>query len=269
MPRKSAIITAMQRVKNVISVANQKGGVGKTTTAINLASYLAKFGHKVLLLDLDPQGNSTSGLSINKATIKLTTYDVLINNDDPLKAVVPTLVKGLDILPTKSELAAAEVELSGVSGREKVLANAIAKLDYDIVIIDCPPSLGLLTLNAFVASQQVMIPVQSEYYALEGLSELLNTIKRVRAALNPHLQIIGVVVTMHNKRTSLGEQVLSELKKHFSSKLFDTVVPRNIRLAEAPSHGRPIFEYDKFSKGAQAYKKLAREVEKRLGYVKK
>lgn len=259
----------MQRVKNIISVANQKGGVGKTTTAINLASYLAKFGHKVLLVDLDPQGNSTSGLSVNKASLKLTTYDVLINGEDPQKAIRATAIKGLDILPTKSELAAAEVELSGVNGREKVLLSALNKLDYEIVIIDCPPSLGLLTLNAFVASQQVMIPVQSEYYALEGLSELLNTIKRVRMALNPHLQIIGVVVTMHNKRTSLGEQVLSELKKHFSAKMFDTVVPRNIRLAEAPSHGRPIFEYDKFSKGAQAYKKLAREVEKRLGYVKK
>jgi chromosome partitioning protein len=259
----------MQRVKNIISVANQKGGVGKTTTAINLASYLAKFGHKVLLIDLDPQGNSTSGLSINKSSLKLTTYDVLINGDEPHKAIVATAIKGLDILPTMSELAAAEIELSGVAAREKVLLNAINQLDYEIVIIDCPPSLGLLTLNAFVASQQVMIPVQSEYYALEGLSELLNTIKRVRMALNPHLQIIGVVVTMHNKRTSLGEQVLSELKKHFSAKMFDTVVPRNIRLAEAPSHGRPIFEYDKFSKGAQAYKKLAREVEKRLGYVKK
>jgi chromosome partitioning protein len=259
----------MQRVRNIISVANQKGGVGKTTTAINLASYLAKFGHKVLLIDLDPQGNSTSGLSITKSGLKHTTYDVLVNGLDPTSAVLSTKVKGLDILPTNSELAAAEVELSSVNGREKVLLSALASLEYEIIIIDCPPSLGLLTLNAFVASQQIMIPVQSEYYALEGLSELLNTIKRVRMALNPHLEIIGVVVTMHNKRTSLGEQVLSELKKHFSAKMFDTVVPRNIRLAEAPSHGRPIFEYDKFSKGAQAYKKLAREVEKRLGYGKK
>jgi chromosome partitioning protein len=259
----------MQRVKRVIAVANQKGGVGKTTTAINLSSYLAKFGHKVLLIDLDPQGNSTSGLSVNKSELKNTTYDVLINEADPVKTVIHTAIKGLDILPTNSELAAAEVELSMMSGRERVLSKAIEALDYEVIIIDCPPSLGLLTLNAFVACQQVMIPVQSEYYALEGLSELLNTIKRVRMALNPKLEIIGVVVTMHNKRTSLGEQVLKELRKHFSAKMFDTVVPRNIRLAEAPSHGRPIFEYDKFSKGAQAYKKLAREVEKRLGYVKK
>lgn len=259
----------MQRVKRVIAVANQKGGVGKTTTAINLSSYLAKFGHKVLLIDLDPQGNSSSGLALNKSALKHTTYDVLINEVDPAKVVVHTSIKGLDIMPTNSELAAAEVELGLISGRERVLAKALEKLEYDVVIIDCPPSLGLLTLNAFVACQQVMIPVQSEYYALEGLSELLNTIKRVRMALNPRLEIIGVVVTMHNKRTSLGEQVLKELKKHFSAKMFDTVVPRNIRLAEAPSHGRPIFEYDKFSKGAQAYKKLAREVEKRLGYDKK
>jgi chromosome partitioning protein len=259
----------MQRVKRIIAVANQKGGVGKTTTAINLSSYLAKFGHKVLLVDLDPQGNSTSGLSVNKAGLKNTTYDVLINEADPQKVVIHSAIKGLDIMPTNSELAAAEVELSMVNGRERVLSKALERLDYDVIIIDCPPSLGLLTLNAFVACHQVMIPVQSEYYALEGLSELLNTIKRVRVALNPHLEIIGVVVTMHNKRTSLGEQVLKELRKHFSSKMFDTVVPRNIRLAEAPSHGRPIFEYDKFSKGAQAYKKLAREVEKRLGYVKK
>lgn len=259
----------MERVKKIIAIANQKGGVGKTTTAINLASYLAKFGHKVLLVDLDPQGNSTSGLSVNKTALKKTTYNALIDLVHPGEVIQPTKIKGLDIMPTNSELAAAEVELSTINGRERVLTSILSNLNYDVIIIDCPPSLGLLTLNAFVASGQVLIPVQSEYYALEGLSELLNTIKRVRLALNPGLEIIGVVVTMHNKRTSLGEQVLKELKKHFSSKLFDTVVPRNIRLAEAPSHGRPIFEYDKFSKGAQAYKKLAREVEKRLGYAKK
>lgn len=259
----------MERAKHIVAVANQKGGVGKTTTAINVASFMAKFGHKVLLVDLDPQGNSTSGLSVNKTALQQTTYDLIVNNSPLQQVVVKTQIEGLHLVPTNSELAAAEVEISAIRGREMILKKALASADYDLVLIDCPPSLGLLTLNAFVASDQVLIPVQSEYYALEGLSELLNTIKRVRAALNPKISILGVVVTMHNKRTSLGEQVLRELQKHFAGKLFDTVVPRNIRLAEAPSHGRPIFEYDRFSKGAQAYKSLAKEVEKRLGYAKK
>lgn len=255
----------MQRVSKIIAVANQKGGVGKTTTAINCAAYLAKDGNKVLLVDLDPQGNSTSGLAIDKHQLKASIYDVLINNQSTESVVVATGVKGLDLLPANPTLAAAEVELSSVLAREQVLAKALEGLDYDIILIDCPPSLGLLTVNGFVASDNVLIPVQSEYYALEGLSELLNTIKRVRVALNPKLELLGVVVTMHNRRTSLGVQVVAELKKHFPAKLFDTVVPRNIRLAEAPSHGRPIYEYDKFSKGALAYKRVAREIEKRLG----
>jgi chromosome partitioning protein len=255
----------MQRVRYVIAIANQKGGVGKTTTAINSAAYLAKDGFKVLLVDLDPQGNSSSGLAIDKHQLSSSIYDVLINKYEAEAVIIPTGVKNLDILPSNSVLAAAEVELSNVNGRERILANAIARLDYDIILIDCPPSLGLLTVNGFVASNFVLIPVQSEYYALEGLAELLNTIKLVRAGLNTKLELLGVVVTMHNRRTSLGVQVISELKKHFPAKLFDTIVPRNIRLAEAPSHGRPIYEYDRFSKGAQAYKKLAREIEKRLG----
>ena len=254
----------MGRVKNIIAVANQKGGVGKTTTAINVAAYLAASGQKILLVDLDPQGNTTSGLAINKNQLKVSIYDVLVAHAPVQTAILPSAVKNLDLLPANAVLAAAEVELAAVTGRERILAMALSNLEYDLVIIDCPPSLGLLTVNGFVAASQVLIPVQSEYYALEGLSELLNTIKRVRVGLNPRLDLLGVVVTMHNKRTTLGEQVLSELKKHFPAKLFDTIVPRNIRLAEAPSHGRPIKEYDRFSRGAQAYKKLAREIAERI-----
>jgi chromosome partitioning protein len=201
---------------------------------------------------------------VNKHALKTTIYDVLVNNADSKDVIIGTKIKNLDILPANSTLAAAEIEMSNIDRREKILKNALKDLDYEIVIIDCPPSLGLLTINSFSASNFVMIPVQSEYYALEGLSELLNTIKRVRVALNTKLELLGVVVTMHNKRTSLGEQVVAELKKHFPAKMFDTIVPRNIRLAEAPSHGKPISEYDKYSKGSQAYKKLAREIEKRL-----
>ena len=254
----------MESPKKVISIANQKGGVGKTTTTISVASYLAKFGHKVLLVDLDPQGNSTSGLAINKQALKASIYNVLVDKTPTAEVIVKTKINNLDILPAKSELAATEVEVSSAPAREKILKLALQQLQYDVIIIDCPPSLGLLTINAFVASDSVIIPVQSEYYALEGLSELLDTIKRVRVGLNPKLDILGIVVTMHNRRTSLGEQVLQELKKHFPSKIFDTIIPRNIRLAEAPSHGKPIFEYDRFSKGAQAYKKLTKEIEKRL-----
>ncbi len=254
----------MESSKKVISIANQKGGVGKTTTTISVASYLARFGHKVLLVDLDPQGNSTSGLAINKQALKASIYNVLVDKTPVAEVIIKTKIKNLDILPAKSELAAAEVEVSSTPGREKILKLALRHLQYDVIIIDCPPSLGLLTINAFVASDSVIIPVQSEYYALEGLSELLDTIKRVRVGLNPRLDILGLVVTMHNRRTSLGEQVLEEIKKHFPSKIFDTVIPRNIRLAEAPSHGKPIYEYDRFSKGAQAYKKLTKEIEKRL-----
>ncbi len=254
----------MDKITKIITIANQKGGVGKTTTAINCSAYLAKFGHRVLLVDLDPQGNTTSGLAIDKNKLQFSIYDVLVNGRPASTCIVKTNVPNLDLLPSNAILAAAEVELSGVANRERVLAGALAELDYEIIIIDSPPSLGLLTLNGLVASKYVLIPVQSEYYALEGLSELLNTIKRVRVGLNKQLDILGVVVTMHNRRTSLGEQVLAELRKHFPVKLFDTVVPRNIRLAEAPSHGRPIYEYDRFSKGAQAYKKLAQEIEKRL-----
>lgn len=254
----------MSKQKKIVSIANQKGGVGKTTTSINTAAYLAKFGYRVLLVDMDPQGNSTSGLAIDKQKISSSMYDVLVDSVPINQAIVKSRIKNLDILPSNTSLAAAEVEMTDINGRELILKKALESADYDVLMIDCPPSLGLLTLNSFVASDYVLIPVQSEYYALEGLSELLSTIKRVRVGLNTNLELLGVVVTMHNRRTSLGEQVLSELRRHFPAKLFDTVVPRNIRLAEAPSHGKPIYEYDRFSKGAAAYKKLAKEIEKRL-----
>ncbi len=254
----------MDGVRHIIAVANQKGGVGKTTTAINVGAYLAKDGKKVLLVDLDPQGNSSSGLAIAKHQLPQTLYDVLVNGAKAEDVIQHTAYKNFDVLPSNANMAAAEIELSQVQGRERILQKALVELDYDIILIDCPPSLGLLTLNGFAAANYVLIPVQSEYYALEGLGELLNTIKKVRVALNPKLQLLGVVVTMHNKRTTLGEQVVAELRKHFPGKLFDTVVPRNIRLAEAPSHGKPIYDYDRFSKGAAAYKKMARELEKRL-----
>jgi chromosome partitioning protein len=250
------------KMPNIIAVLNQKGGVGKTTTAINLAAYLAKAGHSVLVADLDPQGNSTSGLGLNKQNLGSTLYDVLFSRakaDESIQKVSNNLF----VLPANADLAGAEVELVAAAGRETQLGRALAGLDYDYILIDCPPSLGLLTVNALAAAQSVLIPVQAEYYALEGLSQLLSVIQQVRTALNPGLDIIGVLITLYDSRNSLSEQVKKELENYFGAKLFDTVVPRNVRLAEAPSFGRTIIEHDKWSKGARAYKALAKEVEKR------
>ncbi len=246
----------------VIAVTNQKGGVGKTTTTINVAYNLAKSGKNVLLIDLDPQGNASSGLSVSKA--KHTTRDVLSNKATLAEAVQATEYKNLSVLATDAELATLETEIASAKDRAIRLKKVLTDSEYDVVLIDCPPSLGLLTVNALTASQSVIIPVQTEYYALEGLGQLLETMKLVRQALNPRLAILGVVMTMHNSRTTLSAQVEEQLRKNFKDRLFETVVPRNIRVAEAPSHGKPVGEYDKWSKGARAYKLLSKEVMERL-----
>ena len=250
-----------------IAVANQKGGVGKTTTAVNLAVYLADAGHRVLLIDLDPQANSTSGLGLS-TKLEKSIYHALFDHSLAEAIVLQTGQGGLVLLPAAPELAAAEVELVQELSREYKLKTLIGRFDVDYVIIDCPPSLGLLTINALTAADYVLIPVQAEYYALEGVTHLLDSIERVRTALNPELELLGVLMTMVDARTSLSDQVSNEVKKHFGSKVFDVVIPRNVRLAEAPSHGKSIRHYDKWSKGAKSYRKLAREVHKRAGSKK-
>jgi len=250
---------------HVIAVLNQKGGVGKTTTTINVGAYLAKAGKSVLIVDFDPQGNATSGLNIDKHNVNATIYDVLFNKAAVEHVIQETSVENLYILPANPGLAAAEVELVSQLQREQMLKTALAGLSYDVILIDCPPSLGLLTVNALTAANHLLIPVQAEYYALEGLSQLLSVVQRVRAGLNPGLDLLGVVVTMYDSRTSLSDQVYKELSKHFGDKVLKTIIPRNVRLAEAPSHGKPIADHDKWSKGARAYKALSKEI---LGRMK-
>ncbi|MBI3624350.1 ParA family protein [Candidatus Saccharibacteria bacterium] len=251
-------------MKQVIAILNQKGGVGKTTTAINLGAYLAKAGQSVLLVDADPQANATSGLGLDKNSLEATTYEVMMNDLGLERAVVETKVASLQLLPANPNLAGAEVELAGAVNREHYLAEALNNADYEYVLIDCPPALGLLTVNALVAANQLLIPVQAEYYAMEGLGQLLTTFQRVKQGLNPQIELLGVLVTMYNSRTSLAEQVYKELVKHFPDKVFKTIIPRNVRLAEAPSYGKPIFQHDRWSKGARAYKNLTKEVVGRL-----
>jgi chromosome partitioning protein len=248
----------------IIAILNQKGGVGKTTSAINIAAYLQKQGKSVLVVDLDPQGNATSGLGALKAQQEVTSYELLIGASE-FDAAIQELEEGLHLIPANATLAAAEVELVNTSHRETRLKKVLEGAVYDYVLIDCPPSLGLLSINALAAAQWVLIPVQAEYYALEGLSQLLDVVQRVRGGLNSKLELLGVIVTMYDGRTTLSDNVYSELKKHFGAKLFDTVVPRNVRLAEAPSYGKSIAEHDKWSKGARAYKQLAKELNKRVG----
>ena len=243
----------------IIAVVNQKGGVGKTTTTINVAAQLAAEKRSVLIVDLDPQGNATSGLGIPKESTQLTIHD-LLRGEAPLTSVVQkTNVAQLFVVPANANLAGAEVELVGVDRREFALVEALKTSTYDYILIDCPPSLGLLTINALTAAQEVFIPVQAEYYALEGLSQLLNTIQAVKGSTNPNIELLGIALTMFDKRNSLSEQVQTEVANYFGDKLFKTVIPRNVRLAEAPSYGRTIYEHDKWSKGARAYKALAKE----------
>ncbi len=246
----------------VISVANQKGGVGKTTTTINLGASLAYEGKKVLLIDSDAQGNSTSGLGISKGDITEDIYDVLINDAPISEVLVPSSRENMDVVPASIQLAGAEVELSNMDHRETRLKKAIEEVkdQYDYILIDCPPSLGHLTINAFTASDSVLIPVQCEYYALEGLSQLLNTIRLVQKHFNTDLKIEGVLLTMLDRRTNLGYEVVEEVKKYFHEKVYDTIIPRNVRLSEAPSYGLSIIDYDKSSIGAQKYEELAKEV---------
>lgn len=251
-------------MSKIIAVLNQKGGVGKTTTAINVAAYLAKSKKPVLLIDLDPQGNATSGLGVDKQGVKATSYDVILGRAKLADAVLSSKNAGLSLLPTNANLAGAEIELANLPNRETKLREALTGVGNKIVLIDCPPSLGLLTVNSLVAADVVLIPVQAEYYALEGLGQLMSVVQRVRETLNPKLEILGVVVTMFDGRTSLSEQVATELRKYFGTKVFKTVIPRNVRLAEAPSFGKPISEHDKWSRGARAYKALTKEIIDRL-----
>lgn len=246
----------------VIAIANQKGGVGKTTTTVNLSACLAVRGKKVLTIDIDPQGNTTSGLGIDKSKVDSSIYDVIIN-DMPLQdTVLPTKIETLELSPSNIHLAGAEVELVSVISREMRLKTAIAAVrsKYDYIIIDCPPSLGLLTINALSAADTILVPIQCEYYALEGLSQLMNTVRIVQRHLNPQLKVEGVVLTMFDARTNLSIQVVEEVKKYFGNQVYRTIIPRNVRLSEAPSFGLPIILYDEKSKGAESYMELAEEV---------
>lgn len=244
-----------------IAIFNQKGGVGKTTTNINLAACLALKNKRVLIVDIDPQGNTTTGMGISKKTLEYTSYELLVEDIKPELAIMPTQVEGLDIIPASVNLAGAEVEMVQVEGREKRLKNALDKVkkNYDYIFIDCPPSLGLLTINSLTAVDSVLIPIQCEFYALEGVSQLMSTIDLVKKGFNPSLEIQGVILSMFDGRTNLSIQVVEEVKKYFKNKVYTTVIPRNVRLAEAPSYGMPITEYDPTSKGAEAYREFAEE----------
>ena len=246
----------------IIALANQKGGVGKTTTAVNLSACLAFLGKKTLLVDNDPQGNSTSGIGVNKGKVKKSIYDVLISEIDIKEVIRETMLENLFVCPSNIQLAGAEIELVNQIMRESRLKAALHAIrdEYDYILVDCPPSLGLLTLNSLTAADTILVPIQCEYYALEGLSQLMNTVKLVRKHLNPSLEVEGVVLTMFDSRTNLSLQVVEDVRRYFNDKVYGTLIPRNVRLSEAPSYGLPIILYDKTSKGAESYLNLAKEV---------
>lgn len=254
-------------MSKIIAIVNQKGGVGKTTTAVNLAAAVGISGKKVLLVDADPQGNSTSGFGVNKREVAFSSYDLLIGSQRAKTATLNTTFKNVDIIPANMDLAGAEVELISIENREAQLKKALSfvRADYDYIFIDCPPSLGLITINALTASDTVLVPVQCEYYAMEGLSQLMSSVRQIKRLYNDSLELEGVVLTMFDGRLNLTHQVVDELKKFFANKLFNTTIPRAVRLSEAPSYGMPIQYYDKRSKGAKAYDELARELIKRNG----
>lgn len=249
-------------MKKIFAITNQKGGVGKTTTAVNLAAAMGKLNQKVLLIDMDPQGNTTSGVVIDKSELKHSVYDALIDVDKVNAAIVKTKFANLDVLPANMSLAGAEIELAGVENREAKLSQALAIVQhqYDCIIIDCPPSLGLVTTNALCLSNAVIVPIQCEFYALEGLSQLMSTVRRVKRTYNPDLDVEGVLLTMFDARLKLNQQVADEVKNYFADKVFKTFIPRTVKLSEAPSFGVPVVYYDRYSKGARAYVKLAKEI---------
>lgn len=261
--RKIALIGILGvNMGKIIAIANQKGGVGKTTTSVNLSAALAEEGKRVLLIDLDPQGNTTSGLGVEK-TLKRNVYDMLVNNADIRECMQKGIFKEMDLVPSTVDLAGAEIEMLDLPQHEFILKDQIAEVNdqYDFVIIDCPPSLNLLTVNALTTADSVLVPIQCEFYAMEGLTQLMYTIQLVQKKLNPELRLEGVVFTMYDSRTNLSQQVVESVKSYLKDKVYDTIIPRNVRLAEAPSHGMSIFEYDPHSTGADAYRKLAKEVE--------